>query len=291
MQTGGADWTSKELSAMACRFAAIVLEAGNAILPVFAAPTGERLKSDNSPVCAADELAEDLILKMLAKDFPAIPVVSEEAAARHAPGPQEGSFILADPLDGTREFLAGRPDFTVNIALIHQGQPLAGAVFAPARAELWAGFGGAAAGAWKASTIRSGAVVADLLAPELRQAIRARPLPATGRLLLTSRSHIEDQTKAFSRTIPNAAERAEGSSTKFCRIAEGAADIYPRFSPTMEWDTAAGDAILRAAGGMTFDAAGLPLAYGKAGYRNGPFAAWGEPAQAANFPLSGQPGK
>lgn len=287
MLTGGAGWTSADLAAIADCFAAIVMEAGAAILPVFAAPSGERLKADNSPVCAADELAEELILHKLAAAWPSIPVVSEEAAARRFPQALQGDFILADPLDGTREFLAGRLEFTVNIALISQGWPVAGAVYAPALGELWAGFGGEAPGAWKASGLEASQSGADGGALEKRQAIHTRPLPASERLLLVSRSHIEDQTRAFARSIPHAVEKAEGSSAKFCRIAEGAGDIYPRFSPTMEWDTAAGDAILRAAGGITCGADSRPLSYGKAGYRNGPFTAWGEPAKAASFPLIG----
>ena len=266
--------TAAERDAAARLFAGLAVEAGAVIMEIYARNFDVRAKGDGSPVSLADEKAEALILAGLAQLMPGVPVLAEEAAARGEAPALGDTFILVDPLDGTREFVSRNGEFTVNIALVSDGAPLAGAVYAPALNTLW--FGGA--GAFRAE-----------IAPghDLRQArdltsIRVRVSPAAGMTALASRSHADPQTERFLAGL-NIAERiAAGSSLKFCRVAEGAADVYPRFGPTMEWDTAAGDAVLRAAGGMTQGADGAPLVYGKTGdlYRNGPFVVWGANARA-----------
>ena len=178
-------------------------------------------------------------------------------------------FFLVDPLDGTREFLARNGEFTINVALIEGCAPVAGAVYAPASGRLW--FAGEAA-------FFCEALVGDDLPDEtLWRRLRTRSAPPRW-VALASRSHGDPETEAFLAQLPIGECRTAGSSLKFCVIAEGGADVYPRFAPTMEWDTAAGDAVLRAAGGVVLDASGEPLAYGKvgAGLRNGGFVAWGD---------------
>ena len=165
------------------------------------------------------------------------------------------TFILVDPVDGTREFLSHNGEFTVNIGLIIDAEPCAGVVYAPAFGQLW--IGGAAASTCEA------APGAPLPPPKQRRAIHARPAPGQGLAALVSRSHADPATKSFLAKLPVKERRQAGSALKFCVIAEGHADVYPRFGQTMEWDTAAGDAVLRAAGGIVFDGAGRPLRYGK----------------------------
>jgi 3'(2'), 5'-bisphosphate nucleotidase len=203
-----------------------------------------------------------------------IPIVAEEATAAGAPMVVAERFVLVDPLDGTREFIARNGEFTVNVALIERGRPIAGAVYAPALERLW--FAGARAFACAAP------VGADLPPPEAWRALKVRAAPPA-LTALASRSHCDPPTEAFLAGLPIADRRSAGSSLKFCVIAEGEGDVYPRFGPTMEWDTAAGDAVLRAAGGTTLSAEGGPLLYGKiaAGLRNGAFVAWGDPRAAA----------
>ncbi len=234
-----------------------------------------RAKADSSPVTICDEAAEKIIVAELNARFPEMPVVAEEAAAAgFAPACGE-VFFLVDPLDGTKEFIAGKPDFTVNIALVCQGAPIAGAVYAPAMGALWVGqrLGGIcrAARADVAPGQRAPAF-------ESMQVIGARLAPEAGLVALVSRSHSSPQVEDFLSRLPVAGRRDMGSSLKFCLLAEGEADVYPRLSPTMEWDTAAGDAVLRAAGGMTCDESGAPLRYGKCGdsFRNPSFIAWGK---------------
>lgn len=225
------------------------------------------VKADSSPVTEADKAAEAVILAGLAELAPGIPTVAEEALAAGAV-PQTGSrFFLVDPLDGTKEFIRRNGEFTVNIALIENGAPRLGIVYAPALRRLYAGAVGE--GAFFAGATREG------IAPF--QPIAVRPAPAD-LCVLASRSHANPETAAFLDRIPVGEARTAGSSLKFCLIAEGVADLYPRLGPTMEWDTAAGDAVLRAAGGhvTTFD--GAPMTYGHAGrgFRNPWFIAAGD---------------
>jgi 3'(2'), 5'-bisphosphate nucleotidase len=229
------------------------LAAGRAIMAIHDCGVGVQYKPDSSPVTEADEEAERLILSVLARHFPAIPVVAEEAvAAGIVPDISGGLFFLVDPLDGTKEFVAGRNEFTVNIALIRDGIPVAGIVLAPA---LSTGFVATESRAER-FTVTGGFIVGE------RQSIgcRGRGAAITA---VASRSHDTPETARFLDDHGIDACTAIGSSLKFCLVAEGLADVYPRFSRTMEWDTAAGDAVLRAAGGETRTLDGEPLLYGK----------------------------
>lgn len=259
-------------------FAKLAIAAGAAIMRVYESDCNARLKSDQSPVCDADVLAEAIILKGLAADLPELPVIAEEEASKGAALPEGDAFILVDPVDGTREFLSHNGEFTVNIALVVKGEPRAGVIYAPALEKLWMTGHGAFA-----VDVAPG----DMLPPPAaRRAIHARRPRASGLVAFASRSHSDALTEAFLAELPVKQRRSAGSSLKFCAVAEGKADVYPRFGPTMEWDTAAGDAILRAAGGKVLDPDGHPLRYGKSEskFKNGPFIAWGNTAAASSRP-------
>jgi len=227
-----------------------------------------RDKADASPVTAADEAAEKIILADLGKISPGVPVVAEEAVAAGKVPVIADRFFLVDPLDGTREFISHRDEFTVNIALIEAGRPVVGVVFAPARHELYWGDVGAR---------RAGRIDADPdgTMPSLGSLIEARLPPAEGLTAVASRSHRTPETDTFLANYPVREFLSIGSSLKFCLVASGAADIYPRVGTTMEWDTAAGDAVLAAAGGRVTGLEGEPFTYGKPGFKNGNFVAWG----------------
>ncbi len=253
-------------------FEKAAIAAGRAILDVYQAGANVKLKKDASPVTEADERAEETILAALAANLPDIPVVAEESvAAGKVPDIRRKPFILVDPLDGTKEFINRREDFTVNIAYVEKGIPVAGIVYAPAKGVAYVG---SAAGAEKL-LITADFTVAD------RQAIVARQ-PGPDMVAVASRSHSTPETEAFLSQNSISSSTAIGSSLKFCLIAEGLADVYPRFGRTMEWDTAAGDAVLRAAGGVTLGLDGSPLPYGKvaqahdADFANPHFIAWGK---------------
>jgi 3'(2'), 5'-bisphosphate nucleotidase len=230
-----------------------------------------RSKADGSPVTAADEAAEAAICEGLARLAPDVPVISEEQAER--PKPQRGAgsvYFLVDPLDGTREFVAGRDEYTVNIALIRGGAPILGIIVAPALGLTWRGLIGRGADRIAAGEGKSAAP----------HPIRTRPRPARGLVALASRSHLDGRTAAYLEGLPQAKVIQCGSSIKFCRIAEGAADIYPRFAPTHDWDIAAGHAILKAAGGSATAPDGSALVYGSADLLIPAFLARGSPAMA-----------
>lgn len=232
------------------------LEAGSAILDVYATDFAVAQKGDDSPVTEADERAEAIILAHLAKLIPDVPVVAEESvSAGRVPDLAGSQFILVDPLDGTREFASRNGEFTVNIALIEHGAPVVGVVYAPALGLIYTGVVGAGAGM---ARVESGRLV------DWREA-RVREIPAEGLSVLASRSHCGPETETLLAKLPVAERVAAGSSLKFCRVAEGAADFYPRLGPTMEWDTAAGDAVLRAAGGRVVTLDGKSMTYGKRG--------------------------
>ena len=242
--------------------------AGGAIMAVYATDFAVQGKADESPVTAADEAAEKIILADLALIAPGVPVIAEESvAAGKVPAIAE-RFFLVDPLDGTREFVARRDEFTVNVALIENGEPVLGVVFAPARRELY--WGDVKAG-------KAGHIDADPdgTMPSLGNAIHARHAPAGGVTAVASRSHRTPETDAFLANYNVVEFRSIGSSLKFCLVATGEADLYPRIGPTMEWDTAAGHAVLHAAGGRVTGLAGEPFRYGKPGFRNGNFLAQG----------------
>jgi 3'(2'), 5'-bisphosphate nucleotidase len=245
--------------------------AGAEILDARARGAALRLKSDASPVTEADECAERVILDALSAQFPDIPAVGEEAVSAGRAPAQAGMFFLVDPLDGTREFVAGRDEFTVNIALVSAGAPVAGVVYVPADGRLWLGDLMTDRPTARAGVVPASAAAPDVasLTPVCRSALVSRPPVA-----LVSRSHGDPRVDAYLAHAGVAKTRPMGSSVKFCLLAEGVADLYPRFGRTMEWDTAAGDAVLRAAGGVTLDPDGAPLVYGKAGHENGNFIAW-----------------
>jgi 3'(2'), 5'-bisphosphate nucleotidase len=246
----------------------IVSEAGKVIMAVQASEVGVERKSDGSPVCQADLRAEQLILARLAALMPGVAVIAEES---FAPGgdPLPDRFLLVDPLDGTREFLAGHSDFTVNIALIEAGDPIVGAIGVPALAQVFVG----GATAFRADL----APGRPLPAPDAMKVIATSPVPESGLRAIASRSHMNAQTEQWLAQRPLAAVQRAGSSLKFCLIACGDADVYPRLAATMEWDTAGGHAILNAAGGCVLGLDGSPLRYGKrdAGFKNEGFIAWG----------------
>jgi 3'(2'), 5'-bisphosphate nucleotidase len=267
--------TGADRASLARLFGDLVVEAGALAMETLARPQIEaQIKNDNSPVTDADRRVEEFLLAALARDLPGVPIVAEEAAARGAIATKGEAFLLVDPIDGTREFLARSSEFTVNLALVVGESPVAGAIFAPAQARVW--FAGA-------QSFTSGAAPGGRLpASQEWRLLRTRKAPAQGLTALVSKSHLDPETMAFVARLPVAERMSVGSSLKFCALAEGIADVYPRFGPTMEWDTAAGDAILRAAGGVVLDPAGTPLRYNKAQseYRNGPFIAWGDSASA-----------
>ncbi len=242
--------------------AALAETAGRAIMAIYHSDFAAETKADASPVTAADQQAEEIILAGLAKLFPAIPVIAEESvAAGHIPA-IGNAFFLVDPLDGTREFISRNGEFTVNIGLIRDGAPVLGVIFAPALSEMFLGATGQGAfykGAGEAT-----------YAP-----IKARAAPVQGPEILASRSHLDAETKAFIDAAKPSKLGNAGSSLKFCRIAQGQADLYPRFGRTMEWDTAAGHAILLAAGGNVAKPDGGAFTYGKPGFANGAFVATG----------------
>jgi 3'(2'), 5'-bisphosphate nucleotidase len=251
------------------RLVAIAAEAGARIVAVRNRPHAVTEKADGSPLTEADLAAEAVIAAGLARAAPGIPVVSEEDADRAAP-PEGAVFLLVDPLDGTKEFLGPSGEFTVNIALVAAGRPVCGVVYAPALGRIWRGVVGQGAAAGMLAP-------GDDPAGTDWQPIRARPRPAAGLVAVASRSHLDAGTEAFLGTLPVGERRSIGSSLKFCLVAQGEADVYPRLAPTMEWDTAAGQAVLEAAGGRVAAPDGTPFRYGKAaaGFRNGPFIAWG----------------
>jgi 3'(2'), 5'-bisphosphate nucleotidase len=252
------------------------LAAGPAVMEEYERGCDVRSKEDGSPVTSADHRAEAIICSHLAGMAPSLPICAEESTAAGTPISAAGRFLLVDPLDGTREFLARNGEFTINVALIEAGAPIAGAVYAPAIGRLWIGA--------DAAFVCESPLGAGLPAKGKRRRIQTRRAP--GRLTaLVSRSHGDPQSESFLGRLPIGEARPAGSSLKFCLIAEGLGDVYPRFAPTMEWDTAAGDAVLRAAGGVVLDPDGKLLVYGKVdcGLRNGPFVAWGDATAGKEF--------
>ncbi|MAM10177.1 MAG: 3'(2'),5'-bisphosphate nucleotidase [Rhizobiaceae bacterium] len=246
------------------------IEAGKAIMSIYENGIDVSYKDDASPVTIADEKAEEIILGHLVSAFPDIPVVAEESvAAGRVPDIEGKAFFLVDPLDGTKEFINKREDFTVNIALIENGVPVSGIVYAPAKGVAYRTTGDGA----EKLTLKDDRVAGAV-------AVSCR---AAGRDLIAvaSRSHNSPETEAFMKKIGVADFTSVGSSLKFCIVAEGLADVYPRFGRTMEWDTAAGDAVLRAAGGRTVGLNDKPLPYGKtrqaedSDFANPFFVVWG----------------
>jgi 3'(2'), 5'-bisphosphate nucleotidase len=230
-------------------------------------------KADASPVTIADQEAEAILLEGLERVAPSVPVVAEEAVAAGIMPERSERFFLVDPLDGTKEFVAERGEFTVNVALVDRGRPVFGIVYAPVVGEIYvtldndAAYGGQLCATDTRATLDSCHL----------ERLRTRAPDARALVALTSRSHANAATAQFLQRYGVSGYTAAGSSRKFCVIARGEADLYPRLGPTREWDTAAGHAILAAAGGSVTTLDGAALLYGKAeqGYLNPPFVAWG----------------
>lgn len=239
--------------------------AGAAIMGIRQSPDFEvRIKSDQSPVTEADLAADAIISAGLRAAFPDIPLVTEEQAATH--GQEAHDFLIVDPLDGTKEFIRGRGDFTVNIALVEDGAPRFGVVFAPARGRLF-------------YTLADGSSVEeegphDADHPGPTRAVRVRKPDNAALMIVASKSHRDQATEDYIARYDVADMAPAGSSLKFCLVAAGEADLYPRLGRTMEWDTAAGHAVLRGAGGRVLRLDDhTPLTYGKAGFENPHFLA------------------
>jgi len=243
---------------------AVICEAtARLILPLWRSGLAVTHKADESPVTEADRQGELLILKALADRFPGIPVVSEEDASEFGAPEEIGErFFLVDPLDGTKAFVRGDPNFTVNIGLIEHGRPVAGAVAAPPSGEVW---------------YTSGSGVLKRTGDGAAHPVRVRPWPDGRAVALISHTMKPETADKLAEEYGFQLREPMDSSIKLCRIAEGSADIYPRHGPTMEWDTAAGHAVLEAAGGRFTTPEGEPFVYGKAdkGFRNGWFVARG----------------
>ncbi|WP_231746332.1 3'(2'),5'-bisphosphate nucleotidase CysQ [Sphingobium baderi] len=244
------------------------IEAGKAIMAIYDAGFSVETKSDNSPVTQADAAGEKIILEALGRLAGHIPVIAEEEAAAGRIPQTDGTFFLVDPLDGTKEFIQRRGDFTVNIALIEGRKPVFGIVHAPAKGRIFVGDVHSGE-AWSAPVSREGMIGE-------RTPIRVRDLPDTGLSVVASKSHNTPETDAYLDQFDVAERVSFGSSLKICMVATGEADLYPRLAPTCEWDIGAGDAVLRAAGGKLLAPDGAPMAYGKDGFFNPGFVAAGD---------------
>ncbi len=243
----------------------ISIIAGREIMAIYATDFSAKEKGDLSPVTEADEAAERIILAGLAKLDGSIPVISEEAASAGKIPEVSNQFFLVDPLDGTKEFISKNGEFTVNIAQVEHGVPVAGVVYAPALKRIfWGQRGVGAAQGTVESNIAAGWV-----------SLSVRQVPADGATVVASRSHRDQATEDFLKTVKVKSIASAGSSLKFCLVAAAEADLYPRFGRTMEWDTAAGHAVLLAAGGKVVTVDGPALSYGKRarGYDNPGFIA------------------
>lgn len=260
--------------------ARMAIAAGKPILDVYAGAMSVETKADCSPVTLADQRAEIAITADLGAHFPHIPVVAEEAVSQGAIPAHGGTLFLVDPLDGTREFIARRGEFTVNIALIIDHRPVAGVVYAPAlhNDRGWICFADMHDGAFEADIADPGHTDASLPDSRHWRPLSVRTPPRDGLTAIASRSHRDATTDAFLSGLNIAAQTSAGSALKFCVLARGDADVYPRFAPTMEWDSAAGHAVLNAAGGCVVGRDGAPLRYGlnPGAYKNPSFIAWGQ---------------
>lgn len=247
------------------------LAAGAEIEAIYGAGCAHELKADGSPVTIADRRAEEIILARLRAAYPDIPILAEEEACAGIIPALGHLFFCVDPLDGTKGFVARNGEFTVNVALVERGEPVAGVVYAPDSGLLY--YGAKGQGAFRRATRGDGE--AEPIRP------RPRPRPPHGLTAIGSRNHDAAGTEARNAALGIVEYLPSGSSLKFCLLAQGSADVYPRYGPTMEWDIAAGQAVLEAAGGRVMaldgDAEAGRLRYGKvdSGFRNSNFIAWG----------------
>ncbi|MXQ11715.1 3'(2'),5'-bisphosphate nucleotidase CysQ [Microvirga makkahensis] len=258
---------------IALRLAPIAVEAAQLLRSMENALIERRIKDDGSPTTAADLAAERLILRRLDEAWPGVPVVAEETASTtHT----DEFFFLVDPLDGTRDFIHGTGEYSVNIALIRGNRPLAAAVAAPAMGSVWIA----------GTTARRSTMLGEGSHFDWHD-IKVRSAPAEGLVALVSRRHGDVATEACLSILSIGTRRMTSSALKFCLIASGEADVYVRCGATMEWDTAAGDHILCCAGGSVVGPGSVPLTYGHEdrGYRNGPFAALGDASLSSKLDL------
>jgi 3'(2'), 5'-bisphosphate nucleotidase len=258
--------------AIALQLVSIALEAGRLLRRFEHTVIEQHLKNDGSPTTEADFAAETLIIRRLQEAWAGIPIVAEETANAECPADR---FFLVDPLDGTSDYIRGTGEYTVNIALIGNGRPLAAVVSAPALGRIWM-----AGESTKTGTLADGSDIAW-------QPARTRAPPEHDLVALVSRRHGDDATDACLSALSIGTRRTASSALKFCLIASGEADVYVRCGPTMEWDTAAGDHVLTCAGGCVIGPGGGKLTYGheERGYLNGPFAALGDAALAPRLSL------
>ncbi len=262
---------TSEIKSLAEALLGVALAAARVQMAHFGAGVAVEIKADNSPVTVADRQSEDIILQGLARVAPGVPAVSEEAAAAGHVPLTGNAYFLVDPLDGTKPFIRGSPQFTINIALVEARVPVFGLVYAPAIPDFYVTLGANAAGAARISPSASARSLADCGLVPLKTRV---PDPnALG--ALTSQTHLNSATQRFLDRYPVIERRAVSSSLKFGLLARGEADLYPRIGNTCEWDTAAGHALLAAAGGTVTTLDGEPLLYGKPGFRNSDFVAWG----------------
>lgn len=260
-----------ELTGLLGPLAELMAAAGGKILEIAKGDLGTTKKTDHSPVTAADVASEEILRAGLAQLLPGVPFIAEESVARGEIPEPGAEFLLIDPLDGTREFVAGRDEYTVNVGLISNGLPILGAIYVPASQMIYAG---AERMAFRASLAPGARFDLKSTIP-----IRARPRPQK-LVAAVSRSYLDKASEAFLSALPIESRLVLGSSLKFCRMAEGAADVYPRLTSISEWDVAAGHSLLEAAGGRVEAANGQPLRYGKKdqGFRLEAFVAWGADA-------------
>jgi len=260
-------------AALLDQMTSIVSRAAAAILPARASALNTRTKADQSPVTAADEASEAIILEGMTRLMPGVPIISEEASARAAVGAIGEEFILVDPVDGTRELVAGRDEFSINLGLVRAGLPVLGIVAAPALGMVWRTAPGGGAQRFRLSPGAAADAATDVAA------IHTRAMPKVGIVAAVSRSHFDPATDAFLARLGDVRRLTSGSAIKLCRVAEGSADVYPRLASTHQWDVAAGHAILAAAGGSVTTPDRKPLIYrpDSEGLRVLGFIAWGDP--------------
>jgi 3'(2'), 5'-bisphosphate nucleotidase len=258
--------------ALAMKLASVAIEAGRLLRGLERAITGRRMKQDGTLTTDADLASERLIISRIRQDWADVPVVAEETANAESPS---DTFFLVDPLDGTGDFVHGTGEYSVNIALVRDGRPVAAVVSAPAMGRIWIA----------GETAREGSLSdgGDIVWRDAR----TRPAPERDLIALVSRRHGDEATEVCLSSLSIGTRRTASSALKFCLIASGEADVYVRCGPTMEWDTAAGDHILWRAGGCVVDSRGEALRYGREdrGYRNGPFAALGDTSLAPRLAL------